>query len=98
MYPREEPLAENLFFVLRNLGKGFVGKYGSFTVSYETVTGFVQNQLLLGFIAKSLRVSSQMKPARLDPVRRKKFRSDPVGKLTDSLRSDSDWQIRRESQ
>ena len=57
MYPREEPLAENLFFALRNLGKGFLRKYGSFTVSYEPVTDFVQDQLLMGFIAKSLRVS-----------------------------------------
>ena len=57
MYPREQPLAENLFFALRNLGKGFVGKYGSFTVSYEPATGFVRDQLLMEFIAKSLRVS-----------------------------------------
>ena len=56
MYQREQPFAENLFFALRNLGKGFVGKYGSFTVLYEPVTGFVRDQLLMGFIAKSLRV------------------------------------------
>ena len=31
-----------------------------------------------------LLVLAQMKPARSDPVRRKKFRSDPVGKLSDS--------------
>ena len=57
MYPREQPLAENPFFAPRNLEKGFVGKYGSSTVSYEPVTGFVRDQLLMGFIAKSLRVS-----------------------------------------
>ena len=27
---------------------------------------------------------TQVKPARSDPVRRKKLRSDPVGKLSDS--------------
>ena len=57
VYPREQPLAENTFFALRNLGKGSVGKYGSITVSYEPVTSFVRDQLLMGFIAKLLRVS-----------------------------------------
>ena len=42
--------------------------------------------------------SPQVKPARSDPVRRIKFRSDPVEKLSDSLRSDSDWRIRQGSQ
>ena len=41
VYPREEPFAEKSFSSLRNLKKGFVGKCGSFTVSYETLGGFV---------------------------------------------------------
>ena len=57
MYLQEESFAENPFSLLRNLKKGFVGKYGSFTVSYETLNGFVQNQLSMGFITKQPRVS-----------------------------------------
>ena len=41
---------------------------------------------------------TQVKPTWSDPVRRIKFRSDPVEKLSDSLRSDSDWRIRQGSQ
>ena len=52
LYPREEPFGEKPFSSLRNLKNGFVGKCRSFIVSYETLNGFVQNQLFMGFITK----------------------------------------------
>ena len=73
---REEPFAEKPFLLLRNL-KGFVGKYGTFTVLYETLNGFVKTNR--GFIARPLRVPYE---AVKDPyflAKPLKFRSEKRG-------------------
>ena len=43
VYPLEEPFAKKPIFSLRNLKKDFVGKFGSFRTSYETLKDFAVN-------------------------------------------------------
>ena len=43
VYPREEPFAKKPIFSLRNLKKGFVGKFGFFRASYEILKDFAVN-------------------------------------------------------
>ena len=51
----KELCAEKPFSSLRNLKNDFVGRYGSFRVSYGALNGFVQNQIVIEFILKLLR-------------------------------------------
>ena len=43
VYPREEPFAKKPIFFATELKKSFVGKYGSFRASYETLKDFAIN-------------------------------------------------------
>ena len=63
-----------------------------------TNTFFVPLYLFRSSKRRLFIMCTKVKPARSDPVRRKNFRSNPAEKLSDSLRLDSKWRIRRKFQ
>ena len=67
-YTREELFSENPFFVIE-LRKGFVEKYPSFTVSYETINGFAINPMKSWFCMKPATVSYETVNDRYFPTK-----------------------------
>ena len=71
---------------LRNLKTNFIGIYGSFTVSYETLNGIAINLMESCFCTKPLRISYETVNDPYIPMKSVfKFRKVFLGRIEDSF-------------